>query len=141
MSAPVVPLADVPGTELRNALRSLMAVDRPWQLIVDARGSSSLNRFAVLLRLRRRARARGGDIAVVVDEAARERLTASGMHRWLPLTASVHEARQLLNDADVVAGSANQPIHVTNPPHPVPHPRGARALIAVDSIASTGGTP
>jgi hypothetical protein len=98
MTVRMVPMTDVPGAGLQDALRMLMAARDPWLIVIDARGfrPGTLSRFATLLRLRRQARRRGGDLAVVVDDAMRLRLVRAGLQRWLPLADSVEQARRLL---------------------------------------------
>jgi len=99
MRTTVLPLAAIPGPMLRAELRAMIRGEKPWTLIVDVRRSDSslLGHLSVLLRLRRRVRNRNGELVLVVDEAARRRLTAVGLHPWLPLRDSIADANQLLD--------------------------------------------
>lgn len=94
----VLSIRDIPGRAFRRAIRRTFVERRPWKLIIDARTSPppSLDRLSVTLRLTRRARRHGGDVIVVVDETTHQRLAAAGVHRWLTLTRTVHQAQATL---------------------------------------------
>lgn len=94
----VLSIRDIPGPDFRRMLRRAMTTTEPWMLIVDTRTSPppSLDRMAMALRLTRRARKQGGDVIVVVDNAARQRLQDAGLDHWLRLARTVDEARSCL---------------------------------------------
>jgi hypothetical protein len=136
MTVRMVPMTDVPGAGLQDALRMLMAARDPWLIVIDARGfrPGTLSRFAILLRLRRQARRRGGDLAVVVDDAMRLRLVRAGLQRWLPLAGSVEQARRLILESGSHLPAASAPSPVVSR-----HAARLRAPIGAGGQPSVGG--
>jgi hypothetical protein len=89
----ILSLIDVPGPAFRRVLRRSLRDHEPLHLVVDARTtpSPSLDRIAVMLRLTRRIRRRGGSVVVVVDEMTHQRLAVAGIHHWLQLARTINE--------------------------------------------------
>ena len=88
-------LDEVPGPNFRALLRQSISRQLPLVLIVDARSPAAtpaLDRIAVLLRLRRHAKRRGGEIILVADHALRHRLQAAGLGTWLRIEHSPADA-------------------------------------------------
>jgi hypothetical protein len=101
--APVhlVTLDALDGRHQGDVLRLVLAGGSPWRIVVDARGMNdvTLSRLAGLVRLRRRARARGGDLVLIADEPLCRLLRRSGLFRSLHCVRSPQEALDALTPA------------------------------------------
>lgn len=111
-------LDDVPGPNFRAVLHDSMHRQLPLVVIIDARppiATPTLDRIAVLLRLRRHAKRRGGEIILVADNALRRRLHAAGLGRWLHVERSAAEAwlaaRKISPAANGIAASDREHDH------------------------------
>lgn len=88
-------LDDIPGPNLRAALRDSMRQRLPLAVIVDARSTAAIQtseRIALLLKLRRYARRGGGDVILITDERLRGSLRAAGLDTWLRITPTAVDA-------------------------------------------------
>ena len=101
-------LDEIPGPNFRAVLRDSMLRQLPIVIIVDARppiASPTLDRIAVLLRLRRHVKRRGGEIILVADNALRRRLHLAGLGNWLHVERSAPDAWLA---ADKISAGASQ---------------------------------
>ncbi len=89
------------GRHHRDVLRPILQEDRPWRMVVDARGATdvSLVALARVSRFRRQARTRGGDLVLVADPPLRALVRSSGLGRSLPCVTSPDDALELLENA------------------------------------------
>lgn len=95
MITALLQLDEIPGPNFRAVLRDSMLRQLPLVIIVDARSAiatPTLDRIAVLLRLRRRVKRRGGEIILVADNALRRRLHMAGLGNWLHVERSPSDA-------------------------------------------------
>ena len=93
------------GRHRRDVLRHVLTDDAPCRMVVDARESDEISpaRLAALLRLRRRARARGGNVVLIVGEQLRGQLGRTGMLSPLRCVATPEQAIAALTPAPAPA--------------------------------------
>jgi hypothetical protein len=116
-------LEDIPGPNLRAALRDSIRQRLPLTVIVDARSTATIptsERIAVLLKLRRYARRGGGDVILITDEKLRRSLRAAGLDTWLRITPTAVDALLIVGGLDGTPQQATaacfSPCQTTNQP-------------------------